>query len=56
MLVFCWLFLLLPAWLEAATLPDENVDLFYHRYEGGGMTIDGPVSYTPLTAPTSELG
>lgn len=37
-----FLLLLLPGWLAAATLPEENVDLFYHRYEGGGMTIDGP--------------
>lgn len=26
----------------AATLPVDTVDTFYHRYEGGGMTIDGP--------------
>lgn len=26
----------------AATLPVDNVDLLYHRYDGGGMVIDGP--------------
>mgnify|MGYP002151844839 CR=1 FL=1 len=28
--------------LQAATLPVDTVDSLYHRYEGGGMTIDGP--------------
>lgn len=27
---------------HSATLPEDKVDAFYHRYEGGGMTIDGP--------------
>jgi len=26
----------------AGTLPVDTVDSLYHRYEGGGMTIDGP--------------
>lgn len=26
----------------AATLPEDQVDLLYHRYDGGGMVIDGP--------------
>lgn len=26
----------------AATLAPDSVDMLYHRYEGGGMTIDGP--------------
>ncbi len=26
----------------AAVLPDERVDLLYHRYEGGGITVAGP--------------
>ena len=26
----------------AATLPQDNVDVLYHRYDGGGMVIDGP--------------
>lgn len=28
--------------LRAAVLPDERVDLLYHRYDGGGAEIDGP--------------
>ncbi|MDX1558391.1 MAG: DUF3570 domain-containing protein, partial [Marinobacter sp.] len=27
---------------RAATLPVDNVDVLYHRYDGGGMVIDGP--------------
>lgn len=34
--------LVLAGNLRAATLPEDHVDAFYHRYEGGGMTIDGP--------------
>ena len=26
----------------AATLPEDQVDMLYHRYDGGGMVIDGP--------------
>lgn len=26
----------------AAVLPEERADVMYHRYEGGGMVIDGP--------------
>nr|WP_198402669.1 DUF3570 domain-containing protein [Marinobacter salinus] len=26
----------------SATLPADNVDMLYHRYDGGGMVIDGP--------------
>lgn len=37
-----WLLMLLASGVPAATLPEDNVDAFYHRYEGGGMTIDGP--------------
>jgi hypothetical protein len=29
-----------PAW--AGVLPDDRADVLYHRYEGGGVTIDGP--------------
>ncbi len=25
-----------------AVLPDERVDMLYHRYQGGGLTVDGP--------------
>jgi len=28
--------------LFAAVLPDERVDVLYHRYDGGGLTVDGP--------------
>ena len=28
--------------LQAAVLPEERADALYHRYEGGGMVIDGP--------------
>lgn len=27
---------------SAGTLPDDRADLMYHRYDGGGVTIDGP--------------
>jgi len=31
------------AWpAAAAVLPDDRADVLYHRYEGGGVTIDGP--------------
>ena len=30
----------LPA--GAAVLPDDRADVLYHRYEGGGVTVDGP--------------
>ena len=41
------LVLLLPALLaaaaaRAAVLPDDRADVLYHRYDGGGVTIDGP--------------
>lgn len=26
----------------ASVLPDERADMMYHRYDGGGMVIDGP--------------
>lgn len=32
--------LALPA--AAAVLPEDRADVLYHRYEGGGVTIDGP--------------
>jgi len=28
--------------LFAATLPEDQVDILYHSYEGGGVTINGP--------------
>jgi hypothetical protein len=27
---------------QAAVLPEDRADVLYHRYEGGGVTIDGP--------------
>jgi hypothetical protein len=27
---------------RAAVLPDDRADALYHRYEGGGVTVDGP--------------
>jgi len=32
---------LVPA-ARAAVLPDDRADVLYHRYDGGGVTIDGP--------------
>jgi len=34
--------LALPAPARAAVLPDDRADALYHRYEGGGVTVDGP--------------
>jgi uncharacterized protein DUF3570 len=28
--------------LIAAVLPEERADVLYHRYQGGGLTVDGP--------------
>ncbi|MDB6063103.1 MAG: hypothetical protein JWM78_3206 [Verrucomicrobiaceae bacterium] len=28
--------------LFAAILPEERMDVLYHRYDGGGLTVDGP--------------
>jgi hypothetical protein len=33
---------LLPVLVQAAVLPEPRADALYHRYEGGGMVIDGP--------------
>ncbi len=30
------------SWVSAGTLEPDNVDLMYHKYDGGGMVIDGP--------------
>lgn len=27
---------------QAAVLPEERADVLYHRYDGGGVTVDGP--------------
>lgn len=34
--------LVLPVGAVAGVLPDDRGDVMYHRYEGGGVTIDGP--------------
>lgn len=28
--------------LQSAVLPEDRADLMYHRYSGGGVTVDGP--------------
>ena len=28
--------------LSAAVLPDDRADVMFHRYDGGGVTVDGP--------------
>lgn len=28
--------------LQAAVLPEDRADMLYHRYSGGGVTVDGP--------------
>jgi hypothetical protein len=35
-------FLALPVSALGGVLPDDRGDVLYHRYEGGGVTIDGP--------------
>src|SRR5688572_21037178 len=34
--------LALPIASSAAVLPEDRFDALYHRYDGGGITIDGP--------------
>ncbi len=36
------LLLLLPIAAQAVTLPEERADAMYHRYDGDGVTVDGP--------------
>lgn len=36
------LLLLLAQPAHAAILPEDRVDLMYHGYDGGGLTVDGP--------------
>lgn len=38
----CVAALLLPLAAGAVTLPEERADALYHRYDGDGVTIDGP--------------
>ncbi|MEW8432153.1 MAG: hypothetical protein G8D61_20695, partial [gamma proteobacterium symbiont of Ctena orbiculata] len=28
--------------LQATVLPEDRADLMYHRYDGGGVEVDGP--------------
>jgi hypothetical protein len=37
-----FLLLLTSTPLFAAVLPEERADVLYHRYDGGGLTVDGP--------------
>ena len=41
-LVWAGAALMLAGAVQAAVLPDDRADALYHRYEGGGVTIDGP--------------
>lgn len=34
--------MLAPALVHAGVLPEDRADILYHRYDGGGVTIDGP--------------
>lgn len=34
--------LLLLGGARAGVLPDDRADIMYHRYQGGGLTVDGP--------------
>ena len=34
--------LMLTAAVQAAVLPQDRADVMYHRYDGGGVSIDGP--------------
>lgn len=38
----CLIAFVAPAQLGAGVLPEDRADLLYHRYDGGGVTIDGP--------------
>ena len=35
--------LLASSVLTAAVLPEDRADLLYHRYDGGGVVVDGPL-------------
>jgi len=36
------LLLLLPAATQAGVLAEDRADMMYHRYQGGGLTVQGP--------------
>lgn len=42
MLRWAALLLLCTTSLFAAVLPEDRADVLYHRYDGGGLTVDGP--------------
>jgi len=41
-ILHAWLLVVVGLPVQAAVLPDDRADVLYHRYEGGGVTIDGP--------------
>jgi hypothetical protein len=42
MRIVFFLLLVIAAKAGAAVLPDERADLLYHKYDGGGVEVDGP--------------
>ena len=38
----CFFFLTLSVTVNATVLPEDRLDILYHSYDGGGITIDGP--------------
>jgi hypothetical protein len=36
------LLLVIPTALQAAVLPEDRSDIMFHRYDGGGVEVDGP--------------
>jgi hypothetical protein len=42
LLLVAALTLAVPSPAGAAVLPEDRADALYHRYEGGGVTVDGP--------------
>ncbi|MEW8155874.1 MAG: hypothetical protein AB2765_14945, partial [Candidatus Thiodiazotropha endolucinida] len=43
--LFCLQIVLLltgSAGLRATVLPEDRADIMYHRYDGGGVEVDGP--------------
>ena len=48
--------LLARAARRAAVLPEDRADVLYHRYDGGGVTIDGPVGAAAQEVRREVLG
>lgn len=42
MRIACFLLLIFAGKVSAAVLPEERADLLYHKYDGGGVEVDGP--------------